>query len=127
MKQKLLNIKGETLGNAHFAIEYLRSPQTYRLGSKVVVIGAGNVAMDAARTAKRNGSDEVTIVYRKDFAQMKATKKEIQEAKEDGINFRLLASPKEFASFLPEEEGAANFVLLTGQAAPFSLLPFDLI
>lgn len=101
----VLNIKGETLGNAHFAIEYLRSSQTYRLGSKVVVIGAGNVAMDAARTAKRNGSDEVTIVYRKDFSQMKATKKEIQEAKEDGINFRLLASPKEIT-----EEGLMMLV-----------------
>lgn len=91
----VLNIKGETLGNAHYAIDYLKSPETYRLGSRVVVIGAGNVAMDAARTAKRSGCEEVTIVYRKDFSQMKATKKEIQETKEDGVNFRLLASPKE--------------------------------
>ena len=54
---KPLNIKGESLGNVHYAIDYLKSPSVYRLGNKVVVIGAGNVAMDAARTAKRSGSD----------------------------------------------------------------------
>ena len=56
---KTLNIKGETLGNVHYAIDYLKSPNVYRLGKRVAVIGAGNVAMDAARVAKRNGADEV--------------------------------------------------------------------
>lgn len=92
---KTLNIKGETLGNVHFAIDYLRSPETYRLGKKVAVIGAGNVAMDAARTAKRNGCDEVTIIYRGDFEKMSATNKEIEEAKEDGVKFKLFSSPIE--------------------------------
>ncbi|WP_315073715.1 NAD(P)-dependent oxidoreductase [uncultured Clostridium sp.] len=92
---RTLNIKGETLGNAHFAIDYLKSPETFRLGEKVAIIGAGNVAMDAARTAKRNGAYEVTIVYRGDFDSMSATKKEIEEAKEDGILFRLHRSPIE--------------------------------
>ena len=90
-----LNIKGEALGNAHFAIDYLRSPETYRLGNKVAIIGAGNVAMDAARTAKRNGCKEVTILYRGDFDDMSATKKEIEEAKEDGILFKLYRTPVE--------------------------------
>ena len=62
---KTLNIKGETLGNVHYAIDYLKSPNVYRLGKRVAVIGAGNVAMDAARVAKRNGADEVYILYRK--------------------------------------------------------------
>ncbi|BCZ44941.1 oxidoreductase [Clostridium gelidum] len=92
---KTLNIKGETLGNAHFAIDYLRSPETYRLGKRVAVIGAGNVAMDAARTAKRNGCDEVTIIYRGYFEKMSATNKEIEEAKEDGVKFKLFRSPVE--------------------------------
>ena len=92
---RTLNIKGETLGNAHFAIDYLKSPETFRLGEKVAIIGAGNVAMDAARTAKRNGAYEVTIVYRGDFENMSATKKEIEEAKEDGIKFKLHRSPIE--------------------------------
>jgi glutamate synthase (NADPH/NADH) small chain len=92
---KTLNIKGETLGNVHFAIDYLRSPETYRLGDRVAVIGAGNVAMDAARTAKRNGSSEVTVLYRGDFDDMSATKKEIEEAKEEGIIFKLYRNPLE--------------------------------
>ncbi len=90
-----LNIKGETLGNAHFAIDYLRSPETYRLGNKVAIIGAGNVAMDAARTVKRNGCNEVTILYRGNFDDMSATKKEIEEAKEDGVLFKLYSTPVE--------------------------------
>jgi glutamate synthase (NADPH/NADH) small chain len=92
---KTLNIKGETLGNVHFAIDYLRSPETYRLGDSVSVIGAGNVAMDAARTAKRNGCSEVTILYRGNFDDMSATKKEIEEAKEEGILFKLYRTPIE--------------------------------
>lgn len=92
---KTLNIKGETLGNVHFAIDYLKSPEYYRLGEKVAVIGAGNVAMDAARSAKRNGAKDVTIIYRKGFEEMSATKQEIREAKEDCINFELFRSPIE--------------------------------
>lgn len=91
---KTLNIKGETLGNSHFAIDYLKSPGVYRLGRKVAVIGAGNVAMDAARMAKINGAD-VTVLYRKGFEDMTATKEEIREAKENGINFKLFRSPLE--------------------------------
>ncbi|MFL0168088.1 NAD(P)-dependent oxidoreductase [Candidatus Clostridium helianthi] len=92
---KTLNIKGETLGNVHFAIDYLRSPETYRLGDSVSIIGAGNVAMDAARTAKRNGCSQVTILYRGNFDDMSATKKEIEEAKEEGIIFKLYRTPIE--------------------------------
>lgn len=92
---KRLEIKGETLGNVHYAIDYLKSPQVYRLGNRVCVIGAGNVAMDAARTAKRNGASEVYVMYRKGFEQMSCTKKELEEAKEDGIVFELFKTPIE--------------------------------
>jgi len=92
---KTLNIKGETLGNVHFAIDYLKSPQTYKLGEKVAVIGAGNVAIDAARSAKKNGAKDVTIIYRKGFNEMTSTKREIEEAKEDKINFNLFRAPYE--------------------------------
>lgn len=92
---KKLNIKGETLGNVHYAIDYLKAPEVYDLGAKVCVIGAGNVAMDAARTAKRNGAKKVYVVYRKGFEQMTATKKEIEEAKEDGVEFMLFKAPLE--------------------------------
>ena len=92
---KMLNIKGETLGNTHFAIDYLKAPEVYDLGKNVCVIGAGNVAMDAARTAKRSGADKVTILYRKGFEEMTATKLEIEEAKEDDVNFELFKAPLE--------------------------------
>ncbi|KZL93601.1 glutamate synthase [NADPH] small chain [Clostridium magnum DSM 2767] len=74
---KTLNIKGESLGNVHYAIDYLKSPGVYNLGKKICVIGAGNVAMDAARTAKRSGVEEVYALYRKGLEDMSATKSEI--------------------------------------------------
>ena len=92
---KTLEIKGESLGNVHYAIDYLKSPDVYNLGKKVAVIGAGNVAMDAARVAKRNGAEEVYILYRKGFENMPCTKVELQEAKDDDIKFELFKAPTE--------------------------------
>ena len=86
---KTLNMKGESLGNVHYAIDYLKSPQVYKLGKRVAVIGAGNVAMDAARVAKRSGAEEVYVLYRKGFENMTCTRAELEEAKEDGIKFEL--------------------------------------
>ena len=88
-----LNIPGESFANVHYAIDYLRSPSLYDLGNNVVVIGAGNVAMDAARTAKFNGSENVNIYYRRDFCDMPATKHEIHEAQEENIIFNTFKSP----------------------------------
>ena len=97
---KTLIIKGETLGNVHYAIDYLKSPEVYRLGKRVAVIGAGNVALDAARSAIRNGAEKVTIIYRKGFDDMPATQQEIREALDDGIGFELYQFPIEI-----KEEG----------------------
>jgi glutamate synthase (NADPH/NADH) small chain len=96
---KSLNIKGETLGNVHYAIDYLKSPASYRLGERVAVIGAGNVAMDAARSAKKNGAKEVTVIYRKGFDEMPATKQEIKEAIQDNIKFELFKMPLEITEY----------------------------
>ncbi|MEG0947716.1 MAG: NAD(P)-dependent oxidoreductase [Bacteroidales bacterium] len=90
---KMLNIPGETLGHSFYAIDYLKNPSVYRLGKRVIVIGAGNVAMDAARSAKYYGSEDVQICYRRGMEDMTATKAEIHEAKEDGIEFTLYKSP----------------------------------
>ncbi|MDD6795039.1 MAG: FAD-dependent oxidoreductase, partial [Clostridiaceae bacterium] len=84
-----LNIPGETFGNVHYAIDYLRSPSSYDLGDNVIVIGAGNVAMDAARSAKFYGSKNVSIFYRRGFENMTATKDEIQDAKNDDVSFNI--------------------------------------
>ena len=92
---KTLDIKGESLGNVHYAIDYLKSPNVYNLGNKVCVIGAGDVAMDAARTAKRNGANEVYILYRKGMENVPATKAELEGAISDGIKFELFKAPLE--------------------------------
>ncbi|MGL4789573.1 MAG: FAD-dependent oxidoreductase, partial [Cetobacterium sp.] len=91
---KPMDIKGETKGNVHYAINYLVSPESYSLGENVLVIGGGNVAMDAARVAKRLGSS-VTVMYRRGEEDMPATKVEIAEAKEDGVEFKFYYAPKE--------------------------------
>lgn len=118
---KTLNIKGESLGNAHYAIDYLKSPSVYSLGEKVVVIGAGNTAMDSARTAKRNGVKDVSILYRRDFDSMTATKHEIEEAKDEGVTFELFKTPVEIVDegviyrqtkIIIDENGKENLVEL---------------
>lgn len=92
---KTLNIKGETLGHSIYAIDYLKNPTAYHLGKRVCVIGAGNVAVDAARTARYYGSSDVQIFYRRGVENMTATKVEIEEAKNEGVVFNLYKSPVE--------------------------------
>jgi glutamate synthase (NADPH/NADH) small chain len=92
---KVMKIKGETFGHVHYAIDYLKSPEVYTLGKRVCVIGAGNVAMDVARTAIRNGSREVSIMYRKGPVSMDAEALEVDYAKLDGVKFNFYQSPQE--------------------------------
>lgn len=90
-----LTIKGETLGHVHYAIDYLKNPDVYDLGKKVCVIGAGNVAMDVARTALRKGSREVYIIFRGSAEQIEADKIEVEYAKIDGVRFEYNMMPTE--------------------------------
>lgn len=90
-----LRLKGETLGNVHYAINYLKNPDVYELGDRVAVIGAGNVAMDVARTALRKGAKEVTLLYRRGAEDMSATKYEYDYARLDGVRFEFYRSPVE--------------------------------
>ena len=76
---------GETLGHVHYAIDYLKSPNAYKLGKKVAIIGAGNVAIDAARTAIRKEHSEVTILNCKGAEDMSADKSEVEMAIIDGV------------------------------------------
>ncbi len=76
---------GETLGHVHYAIDYLKSPDSYKLGKKVAIIGAGNVAIDAARTAIRKAHSEVTILNYKGAEDMRADKSELEMAAIDGV------------------------------------------
>lgn len=94
-KPNRLKIKGEGLGHVHYAIDYLKNPEVYALGNKVCVIGAGNSAMDVARTVLRHGSREVSIIYRKGMDDMPALEHEILYAKMDGVRFELYTKPLE--------------------------------
>jgi glutamate synthase (NADPH/NADH) small chain len=95
-KPRSLGVKGESLGHVHYAIDYLKNPDVYTLGNSLCVIGAGNVAMDVARTAIRNGVKDVSILYRGDMDSISAEKAEVEYAKLDGVKFELLKSPIEF-------------------------------
>ncbi|MBF4694331.1 NAD(P)-dependent oxidoreductase [Fusibacter ferrireducens] len=97
-KPNKLKIKGESLGNVHYGLDYLRNPEVYNLGDDVCVIGAGNSAMDVARTALRHGSRNVSIVYRKDLESMPANEHDRQYAQADGVKFEFQKSPFELTS-----------------------------
>ncbi len=92
---KKIGIKGESLGHVHYAIDYLKNPEVYDLGERLTVIGAGNVAMDVARTALRKGVKAVTIMARRGEADMPARTYEVEYAKIDGVKFEYYKSPAE--------------------------------
>lgn len=92
-KPNSLHIKGETLGNVHFAINYLANPDVYELGKSVNIIGAGNSAMDVARTAIRHGAEKVTVFSRNDH--LAASDHEVEYARFDGVDFVVHVEPVE--------------------------------
>ena len=94
-----LHIPGETVGNVHYGINYLNNPDVYDLGERVLVIGAGNAAMDVARTAIRKGSRHVTVYSITEIPA--ASPKEVEYAKLDGVEFEYLQTAIEIG-----DEGA---------------------
>ncbi len=91
-------VPGDDKQGVFTGIEFLRAVnlgQTVELGKSVAVIGAGNVAIDVARTALRLGAEDVTIVYRRGRDEMPAADDEVLEAEEEGVKFRFLSSPVE--------------------------------
>ena len=110
---RFMNIPGESLKGVYSANEYLTRinlMKAYKEGSKtpikhskkVAVVGGGNVAMDAARSAKRMGAEEVYIVYRRGMEELPARKEEVEHAEEEGIIFKTLTNPVEV---LGDEKG----------------------
>ena len=90
---------GEDLTGVIGGVEFLRRvnlEEPVTPGRHVLVIGGGNSALDAARTALRCGADEVTIVYRRTRAEMPADPREIEDAEREGIKLMFLAAPKSF-------------------------------
>ncbi|NMD44656.1 MAG: NADPH-dependent glutamate synthase [Clostridiales bacterium] len=105
-----LNIPGESYTGVYSANEYLTRSNLMRAyeedsitpiskGGKVAVVGGGNVAMDAARTALRLGAENVYIVYRRSMEELPARKEEVEHAEEEGIEFRLLCNPVEIVGY----------------------------
>ena len=105
-----MNIPGESLKGVYSANEFLtrsnlmkayrENPDTPIMkGGNVAVVGGGNVAMDAARTALRLGADKVYIVYRRSMDELPARKEEVEHAEEEGIEFKLLCNPVEILGY----------------------------
>ncbi len=105
-----MNIPGESLKGVYSANEfltrsnlmqaYLDNPVTPIMkGGRVAVVGGGNVAMDAARTALRLGAEHVYIVYRRSMEELPARREEVEHAMEEGIDFRLLNNPVEILGY----------------------------
>jgi glutamate synthase (NADPH/NADH) small chain len=102
---KFLDIPGECLNGVYSANEFLtrvnlmrafRFPEydtPIRRGSRVAVVGGGNVAMDAARTALRLGAEEVVLIYRRSLAELPARKEEVHHAREEGVRLELCTDP----------------------------------
>jgi glutamate synthase (NADPH/NADH) small chain len=105
---KFLGIPGENLIGIYSANEFLTRVNLMRaylfpeydtpikVGKRVAVIGGGNVAMDAARTALRLGAERVVVLYRRTEAEMPARREEVHHAKEEGVEFEFLANPVRF-------------------------------
>ncbi|MCR5067755.1 MAG: NADPH-dependent glutamate synthase [Erysipelotrichaceae bacterium] len=107
---RFMNIPGEAYKGVYSANEFLTRSnlmKAYRQdpvtpimkGGKVAVVGGGNVAMDAARTALRLGAEKVYIVYRRSMEELPARKEEVEHAQEEGIDFRLLNNPVEILGY----------------------------
>ena len=105
-----MNIPGEALKGVYSANEFLtrsnlmkayrENPKTPIMkGGKVAVVGGGNVAMDAARTALRLGAEKVYIIYRRSMEELPARREEVEHAEEEGIDFRLLNNPVEILGY----------------------------
>ena len=93
-----LGIRGEDLEGVFYAVEFLRQVilgKTIEVGAKVAVIGGGNSAIDAVRTSIRLGAKEASILYRRSRNEMPALPEEVEAAKEEGVNFNFLVSPRE--------------------------------
>jgi glutamate synthase (NADPH/NADH) small chain len=124
---RALGIEGEHGSGIYYANEFLtrvnlmgsadfpKHKTPVKIGQKVAVIGGGNVAMDAARTARRLGASEVFVLYRRDMESLPARKEEIHHAIEEGIDFRLLESPVSFALEDYQVRGVKTQVMHLGE------------
>lgn len=137
-KPKKLKVKGESLGHVMYAVDFLKNPKSMRMGQNVYVVGAGNVAVDVARTIKKDGSN-VTILNIGSEDQIVASKHEVENAKNEGVVFyhntsvtnivphglSVVEGILEETGFIPSGENrfltADNIVIAIGQIARTNL------
>ncbi|WP_026516321.1 NAD(P)-dependent oxidoreductase [Butyrivibrio sp. MC2021] len=128
-RPRKLGVPGETFGNVFYAINYLNNPDVYELGDKVAIIGAGNAAMDVARTAIRHGSKEVVVYVRGE--EVSASKSEFEYAKVDGVKFeykkQIVRILDEGPVFLDTETGEETLVPADSVIIAISQVPQDRI
>ncbi len=96
-RSSTMRVEGEDLEGVVQGIDFLSRTKTGKpveIGKRVIVIGGGNTAIDAARTAVRLGAERVTILYRRSREEIPANDQEIEEAEEEGVELQLLAAPK---------------------------------
>ena len=116
---RFMHIPGENLNGVYSANEFLTRINLMRAyqfpeydtpvkkGSRIVVVGGGNVAMDSARTALRLGAESVTMVYRRSLTELPARKEEVHHAREEGILFELCTNP---VRILGDKDGLVNAI-----------------
>ena len=138
-KANTLGIKGESFGNVHYAINYLNNPDVYKLGEKVIVIGAGNAAMDVARTAVRKGARKVTCFslskkvaasdYEYSYARLEGVEFEYNkkpvEITDDGVIFRDVTENED--GTLTEVEGSDRLYPMDSTIISISQGPMNVI
>ena len=120
---RFMNISGENLNGVYSANEFLTRVNLMKAyeensntpvlrAKRVAVIGGGNVAMDAARTALRLGAESVKIIYRRSMEELPARKEEVEHAKEEGIEFDVLRNPVEIIPSDTDKEFVAGIKLI---------------
>lgn len=112
---RFMGIPGESLKGVYSANEFLtranlmkaydsRSHTPVMRAKKVAVVGGGNVAMDAARTALRLGAEQVYIIYRRSMDELPARREEVEHAEEEGVKFEILRNPVEIIGYVNEND-----------------------
>lgn len=131
---KRLKIRGMELNGVYWANDFLREIEYIKF-KNVVVVGGGNVAMDACRMAKLKGAKNVTVLYRKERKMMKASKEEVEQAEKDGVNFRFETLPTEILGDEEVEKVICNdgdtikadlVIMAIGALPNYSIIPDEI-
>lgn len=121
-RPKKLNVKGESMGHVVYAIDYLKHPNSFTFNQDVVIVGAGNVAMDVARTVLRKGAKSAKVLNISDENSIAAAPMEVREALKEGVEFIhevTVLEIKKGELILSKAEKAESGFKATGE--PFSL------